>query len=158
MCVGSSSSVGSSYLGVDFVKEVLRDTFKAGSDSLSDEIFDRGCTVLDRDLDTESALSKAKLKNLCDLILGLCLSDHVLASDTEVDVTLTNEFGDIASGEEDEGDGEVLDEGNVETVLAVELNVGALEEGETSAVEAALLGDGEEEAVREILDEFHCIF
>lgn len=57
---------------------------------------------------------------------GLVLLDLVVARDAEVDLALADEGGDVGGGEEDECDGEVLDEGDVEAVLATELDVGAL--------------------------------
>lgn len=64
--------------------------------------------------------------------------DLVPACDSEVDLALANEGGDIGGGEEDESDGEVLDEGNVEAVLAAELNVGTLEEVQGGGIEPTL--------------------
>ena len=54
------------------------------------------------------------------------LLNLVEAGDTEVYAALANKCGDVGCWEEDKGDGEVLDERNVEAVLALELNVGAL--------------------------------
>lgn len=64
--------------------------------------------------------------------------DLVVAGDAEVDAALADKGRDIGGGEEDEGNGEVLDEGDVEAVFAAELDVGALEEVESSGIETAL--------------------
>lgn len=56
------------------------------------------------------------------------LGDLVEASDAEINLTLADECGDVGSREEDEGDGKVLDERNVEAVFAAELDVGSFEE------------------------------
>lgn len=50
----------------------------------------------------------------------------VPARDAKVDLPLANERGDIGRGEEQESDGEVLDKGDVEAVLALELDLGTL--------------------------------
>ena len=65
--------------------------------------------------------------------------DLVAACDTDVDAAFTDEGGDVSGGEEDEGDGEILDEGDVEAGFAAELNVAAGEEVECRLLEAALL-------------------
>lgn len=62
----------------------------------------------------------------------------VPASDAEIDTALANKGRDIGGGEEDQGNWEVLDESNVETVLAAELDVGTLEEVECSGIESSL--------------------
>lgn len=56
------------------------------------------------------------------------LGDLVKARDAEINLTLSDECGDVGGGEEDEGDGEVLDERDVEAVFAAELDVGSFEE------------------------------
>lgn len=48
----------------------------------------------------------------------------VPARDAEVDLALANEGRNIRRGKEQQGDGEVLDKGNVEAVLALELDLG----------------------------------
>lgn len=65
---------------------------------------------------------------------GFMLGDLVAASDTQVNATFAYESGDVGSGEKDQGDGEVLDEGNVQATVAVELDVGAGEEVEACFV------------------------
>lgn len=74
------------------------------------------------------------------------LLDLVPPRDAEVDLALADEGGDVGRGEEDKGDGQVLDEGDVEAVLAPELDVGALEEVECRVVQAALLRYGYQKA------------
>lgn len=56
------------------------------------------------------------------------LGDLIKARDAEINLTLANECGDVGGGEEDEGDGKVLDERDVEAVFAAELDVGSFEE------------------------------
>lgn len=58
------------------------------------------------------------------------LLDLVPSGDTKVDSALTDKGRDISSGEEDEGNWEILDESNVEAVLAAELDIGTLKEVE----------------------------
>lgn len=66
------------------------------------------------------------------------LFDLVATGDSEVNTALADEGGDVGGREEDEREGKVLDERNVEARVAVELNVGAVEEVEADLVEAAL--------------------
>lgn len=67
------------------------------------------------------------------------LLDLVIARDAQVDAALPNEGGDIGGREEDEGDGQVLDKGNVEAVLTPELDVGAFEDVQGGLEKATLL-------------------
>lgn len=66
------------------------------------------------------------------------LLDLVPARDTQVHTALTDKGGDVGSGQENESDGKVLDQGQVQAVLAAELDVGALKEVERGLVQAAL--------------------
>ena len=66
------------------------------------------------------------------------LFDLVAAGDSEVNTALADEGGDVGGREEDEREGKVFDERNVEARVAVELNVRAVEEVEADLVEAAL--------------------
>lgn len=66
------------------------------------------------------------------------LLDLVAASDAQVDAALADEGGDISGGQEDEREREVLDQRDVQARVAVELDVGAVEEVEADLVEAAL--------------------
>lgn len=66
------------------------------------------------------------------------LLDLVAACDTQIDAALTNEGGNIGGGQEYEREREVLDKRNVKARVAVELDVGAVEEVEADLVETAL--------------------
>jgi hypothetical protein len=66
------------------------------------------------------------------------LRDDISARNAQVHAAFADEGGYICRREEDEGDGVVLDEGDVEAVFAAELYVGAGEEVESSLLEAAL--------------------
>jgi hypothetical protein len=66
------------------------------------------------------------------------LLDLVPASNAEIDLAFANEGGDIGGGQEDEGDGVVLNEGDVEAVLAAELDVRALKQVQCSGIQTAL--------------------
>lgn len=54
------------------------------------------------------------------------LPDLVPSRNAKVNAALADKRGDIRSGQEDEGYGEVLDKGDVEAVLAAKLDIGAL--------------------------------
>jgi hypothetical protein len=66
------------------------------------------------------------------------LFDLVTACDTQVDAALADEGGDVGRGQEDEREREVLDQRDVKARVAVELDVGAVEEVEADLVETAL--------------------
>jgi hypothetical protein len=55
-------------------------------------------------------------------------SDCVTARYTKRNTTFTDESGDVGCWEEDEGDWEVLDESDVETGFAAELDISTFEE------------------------------
>lgn len=75
--------------------------------------------TLGRRLNLKLAAAKPKIKNLLNARLfawqnlGIVFSDLVSTGDTEVNASVSDEGGDIGCGEEDEGDVEILDEGNV---------------------------------------------
>lgn len=118
-----------------------------------------GILALDGDLDLELAGAEAQLHDhfaLGHLVLagrdvdgaaagvvvgtdaGIVLLDLIPTRDTKIDATFADKGGDVGGGEEDEGNGEILDEGNVESVLSAELDVGTLEETERRVVEPSL--------------------
>lgn len=72
------------------------------------------------------------------------LGDLVPAGDTQVDPAFADEGRDVGGGEEDEGDGVVLDEGDVEAGFAAELYVRAGEEVEGGLLESSLWSAGRE--------------
>lgn len=78
---------------------------------------------------------------------SLVFGDDILACYSEVYTAFADEGGDVGCGKEDQSDGEVLDEGNVEAAVAVKLDVGTVEELEAGGLKATLLGYGEEETV-----------
>jgi hypothetical protein len=66
------------------------------------------------------------------------LGDLVTTGDTKVDTALTYEGWDVGCGQEDECDGQVLDQRDVEAGLAAELDVAAGEEVKCGLLKAAL--------------------
>jgi hypothetical protein len=96
------------------------------------------------DLDLKLAATKVKVENLFDTsgfgwgLGNLILCNLIATGDTEITTTLGDEGRDIGGGQEDEGDGEVLDESNVETRVSVELNVGTVKKLDTCLVKASL--------------------
>jgi hypothetical protein len=81
---------------------------------------------------------------------------HLVPSgDTEVAATLANERGNVGGREEDQGNREILDESDIETVLTTELDVGALEEVQCGSIETTLLGYGKKKTAFETVDEIH---
>lgn len=64
---------------------------------------------------------------------------HLIAPGyAQIDAAFSDERGDVSGGEEDEGKRKVLDECNVEAGVAMELDVGAVEEVKAGLVETAL--------------------
>lgn len=80
---------------------------------------------------------------------SLMLGDLVVACYAEVDAALADDGGDVGRGEEDERDGQAGDVGDVAAVVAAEVQGGAVQQIEDGVVEAAFLGDGEEELILE---------
>jgi hypothetical protein len=66
------------------------------------------------------------------------LGDLVSSRYPQVDTAFTDKGGYVCSGEEDEGEGEVLDEGDIKPRVSVKLDIGPLEEVEADLVEATL--------------------
>lgn len=60
------------------------------------------------------------------------------AGDTKIHLALADEGGNIGGWEEDQGNGEVLDEGNVEAVFAAELDVSTFEKIERGGIQPSL--------------------
>jgi len=68
------------------------------------------------------------------------LQHLVAAGYAQRDLALADKGGDVCCGEEDERDGQVFDERNVQAVVTVERDVGAFEHVEGGLVETALWG------------------
>ena len=79
------------------------------------------------------------------------LLNLVPSSDTKITTALSDKGRDIGGGKEDQSDRQVLDKGNIEAVLAAELDVGTLEQVKRGAVQPALwrhpisVGKGDED-------------
>lgn len=107
-----------------------------------------------RDLDLKLAATEVKIKNLFDTgglgwgLGDLILCDLIATGDTEIATTLRDESRDIRGGQEDEGDGEVLDESNVKARVSVELDVGTVEKLDTCLVKASLCDKDQESVLR----------
>lgn len=71
--------------------------------------------------------------NACIVLLNL-----IPASDTKVDLALAYKRRDVGRGKEDEGDGKVLDESDVQAVFATELDVGTFKQVKSGGIEASL--------------------
>jgi hypothetical protein len=133
-------------LALEFSEVDLCEVGETGADIFS---YQRLC-VLELsflgDLDLKLATTKVKVKDFFDTgglgwgLGNLVLGDLITAGDTKITTTLRDEGRDIRGGQEDEGDGEVLDEGNVETRVSVELNVGTVEKLDTCLVKTSLCG------------------
>lgn len=142
-------------------KVLLRQVDEAGPDVLPDQIPALLVLALSGSLDLQAAEAKAKIHNRLAAVglavgfgvqaiahaagaregpdSGIVLLYLIVARDAQVDTALADKGGDVCGGEEDEGERQVLDEGDVEAVLASKLDVGALEEVQAGLEEATLL-------------------
>lgn len=142
---------------------LLGEVDEAGADVLADQVPAVGVGALDGDLDLQLAAAEAEVHDglaaaglavgRADLaghaagpggapVAGLVLLHLVVARDAQVDLALADKGRDVGRGEEDERDGQVLDEGDVEPVLPAELDVGALEQVKRRLLQPALLSEG----------------
>lgn len=107
-------------LSLQLPEVLLRQVCERGDDVLADEVLRLSQIALLRYLDLQTAFSEVEVEDLNDTGCGcgrdaaLVLLDLVAASDSKVDTTLTNEGRDIGGGEEDEREGKVLDERDIE--------------------------------------------
>lgn len=137
-------------LSLQLSKILSRKTDEARANILANQIRRRPVLPLNGNLDLQLASPKIKIQELVaalrlDALYGrrfprlgivadysaaarIVLGDLVEARDAEINLALADECGDIGGGEEDEGDGEVLDERDVEAVFTAELDVGSFEE------------------------------
>lgn len=135
---------GAALLSLQLSEVSLGQVREAGYDVLADEVLRLGQVALLRDLDLQTAFSKVEVEHFndagggCGRHAAFVLLDLVAACDTQIDATLANEGGDVGSRQEDESEREVLDERNVKARVAVELDVGAVEEVEADLVKTAL--------------------
>lgn len=125
-------------------EESLRQRGEASHDITANQLLGLGDIALLGNLHLQLAATEAEVKDLLDTG-GLAvrksrvvLGDLIAAGNTKVDTALTNEGWDVGGGQEDEGDGQVLDQGDVEAGLAAELDVAAGEEVKGGLLEAAL--------------------
>lgn len=131
-------------LGLKVAEICLGEVGEARDDVLANQLLGALNTTLLGGLDLQLAFAKVEVEDFFDAGAGgrghLCfvLGDLVAAGDSQVDATLTHKGRDVGGGQEDEGNGQVLDQGNVEAAVAVELDVAAVEQVETGLVQAAL--------------------
>ena len=123
---------------------LLGQVCEGSNDVLANQVLGLLQVALLGHLDLERAFSKVQVEDLdyagcsCGRHGAFVLLDLVAASDAQVDAALADEGGDVSGGQEDEREREVLDQRNVQARVAVELDVGAVEEVEADLVEAAL--------------------
>ena len=125
---------------------------EAGADCFPNQVLCLRILSLNRGLDLKLAASEAQVHDHIAAAsrgprppqerggahTSLVLLDLVPSRDSQVDPTLANKGRDVGGGEEDEGNGQVLDQRNVESVLASELDVGPLEEVQRGLIEPPL--------------------
>jgi hypothetical protein len=120
-------SIGGTSL--QLVKVFFRKIREARHDILPQQFLGFADISLVRDLDLEFAFPKSQIKNLFDSRGirrrhdGLVLKHLVPARNPKIHTALANEGGDVSGREENDCHGEVLDEGDIEAIAAVEDNV-----------------------------------
>ena len=77
----------------------------------------------------------------------LALGDDVLAGDAHIHVALAHEHRDVRGGQEDDLDRHVGAQSDVDSVGALILEPGSLEELEALFMHASLFGDGDQQAL-----------
>jgi hypothetical protein len=140
----------------------LRQVHKAGPNVLPDQILALLVLALCGGLDLQTTEAKAEIHNRLAALglsagLGIPLIAHatglregpdtgivllylIVARDAYIDTAFADKGGDICGGEEDKGNGQVLDQGNVQAILTPELDVGAFEEVQACLEETTLFG------------------
>lgn len=143
---------GAVCLRLQLGEEVGSQAHEARANCAADEVCAAGVLALLRNLDLELARPKPELRDhLAARALSgrtsvgsggadgcIVLPNLIPPRDSKIDAALADKRGDIGGGQEDEGDGEVLNEGNVEAVLSPELDVCALEQVQGRLVQSAL--------------------
>lgn len=120
---------GAALLCLELSEVSLGQVGEAGYHVLADKVLGLGQVALGRDLYLQAAFAKIEIEHFDDAGCGcgrhaaLVLLDLVAACDAQVNAALADEGGDVRGGEEDEGEGQVLDERNVQARVAVELDV-----------------------------------
>ena len=131
-------------LALELGKERLSEGSEAGDDVATNQLLGLGDVALLRDLHLELAAAEAKVHDLLhvgDFAAGqqrIVFGDLVATGDTEINTAFTDEGGDICGGKENEGDGKVLDQSDVQTGFATELDVAAGQEVQRGLLETAL--------------------
>jgi hypothetical protein len=116
---------------LQLAEESLSQGSEASHDIAADELLSLGDVALLGNLHLQLAAAETEIEDLFHtrlLAIGqgsVVLGDLVTAGNTNVDATLADEGGDVGGGQENERNGQVLDQGDVETGLATELDVGA---------------------------------
>lgn len=129
---------------LELSEEGLGQRGEASHDITADQLLGLGDVALLRNLHLQLAATEAEVEDLLDAggLAGgesrVVLGNLVAAGDTKVYTALTHKGGDIGGGQEDECDGQVLDQRDVETGLAAELDVAAGEEVKGGLLQAAL--------------------
>jgi hypothetical protein len=86
---------------INFTKVLLRQILEARHNALARELLDGLDAGLFGYLDLQSALSEAEAKFFGNVVFHAGFEDDIVPCDAEVDVTLSDEGGDVGGGEED---------------------------------------------------------
>ena len=87
-------------LVVDFAKVLASQHFETRNHPLAREVSSGLVRGRLRDLDLQSAFSKAQTEGFLDVVLHLGFEDHIVTGDAEIDVTLSDKGRDIRGRKE----------------------------------------------------------
>ena len=99
-----------------------------------------GNVLGDGSLNAQLALAETEVHDAINL--DATFPHNIHTSDANVDVTLADVLGNVGSGQEDEGDGQIDGQSDIEAGLATVVDASTLEHGIDLLKETALLGDG----------------
>ena len=138
------AQLGASLNTLELGEERLRQGGEAGHDVLTDQLLGLSDITLLWHLNLQLAATESKIKNFLNAgdFAGsqgcIVLGDLIATGDTEIDTALAYKGRNVGGRQEDESNGQVLNQGNVETGLTTELNVRPREEVKSGLLQATL--------------------
>ena len=142
--LGAEFALLSIALTLELGEECFGESSKTGDDVPADQLLGLSDVAFLWNLHLQLAGSEAEVHDLLharDFAAGqqrIVFGNLIAAGDTEINAALTDEGGDVCSGEEDEGDGEVLNQGNIQAGFAAELDITAGQKVQSGLLKTAL--------------------
>jgi hypothetical protein len=128
---------------LQLTEESISERSEASHDVATNEVLGLLEIALLGDLHLQLAGAEAQVEELLDVgglaggQSGIVLGDLVAASDAQIDAAVADEGRDVGGGQEDQRDGQVLDQRDVEAGFAAELDVTAGEEVESCLLQTS---------------------